>query len=316
MVAPSISRPYERLFSFEFSDQLLAQNIVRIAREKKEPVYTSRLPDAALNDEWTAAELSPDDARLQYNSLVLELRSHADKLTSDQPVDLQTALKKLPPDRRDKVTNGLARLSKCAGNPDHAISASVQVALASVYFILSDVHDSSQAAAKAVSLDPSNDQAGQALVATYLVEKRYPELATILQEQIKHRDSPYKRICLARVYQALGNIPAVTEQVVTGQKNFPEDLLLNLALVDGFMKSKAPEALTLAGQVISYTQMLYDRLTEQEKKANEANFDVTRGIYFALTGKIDVARLALERVLNDDPDNDDAKEALDAIGAS
>ncbi len=257
---------------------------------------------------------SPDDARLQYDCLAFEIRNHADKLASDKPNDLSTGLGKLPPDRRDKVKRGLARLSKCADGADHVRSASILVALASIYFLLSDIDDAAQAVVRSASLDPNNQQAAQAVVATYLAGKRYKELATMLQDQIKQQDSAYKRLCLAHVYGDMGNSDGVREQVLTGLKLFPDDLLLNLALADGLMKATDPESLTKAGEVISVAQAIFEKLPAKEQQANQANFDVTRGIYLALIRKPDVARLALARVLNADPDNEEAKEALGALG--
>ncbi len=44
MLAPSFSGPYERRFSFRFTDYLLAQNKQRVARGEN-PVYSSALLD-------------------------------------------------------------------------------------------------------------------------------------------------------------------------------------------------------------------------------------------------------------------------------
>jgi len=178
---------------------------------------------------------------------------------------------------------------------------------------LSDIDDASAAAKRAIELDANNQQAARVLVAAYLAGKRFSELATVLQDEIKHQDTPYLRLCLAHVYQVLGNYQAVSEQVLTGLDKFPDDLLLNLALVDGLMKAKTAGSLTKAGEAISRSQTLFDKLPEKEQTVDRANFEVTRGIYLALVGKPDIARLALRRVLNDDPNNEEAKEALDAL---
>ncbi len=102
------------------------------------------------------------------------------------------------------------------------------------------------------------------------------------------------------------------EQVQAALKLEPNDFTANLALAallirrssDASTLLQAGERLAQAGQV----------LKESPPHQQWVAYALTRGVYLALHGDVEAAEKQLKQILAHDEDNEDAKEALKAIG--
>jgi tetratricopeptide (TPR) repeat protein len=313
-LAPNLAEAYDRRSTFRWIDHICTQAFLRAARGEA-PETSTLVTDGTLADSWKAANLSPDATTLQIKAVMYELISQAHGLPVGQALDKQTALSKLPADRKEMVADAIARLTKSADSSVRATAVISLESLVQAYYLLGDTDDMARTAVRALTLDPDNQQIAQAVLVTYVAGARFGELAAVLEDQIKRHDNPYMRLCLVKTYDHLHKGPEAMEHIQEGIKLFPDDFLLNLALADQLMKDPGADSVKKAGDVISHAETIFDKLPAKDKQAYQSNFDVTHGVYLALIGKPDVARLALERVLATDPDNDDAKDVLGALGA-
>jgi tetratricopeptide (TPR) repeat protein len=165
---------------------------------------------------------------------------------------------------------------------------------------------------RALTLDPSREQAWDMLTSLTAEAKRYEDLVSLCEERLKRKDIARTRLLLAYTYEKLNRLDQAEEQVQAALKLEPEDFTANLALAVLLLKrsddvavlSRAGELLNKAGEIIR----------ESPTPVQWMDYSTTGGIYLALRGSLEEARQQLKRVLEYDLHNEAAREALEALG--
>jgi tetratricopeptide (TPR) repeat protein len=115
----------------------------------------------------------------------------------------------------------------------------------------------------------------------------------------------------------LNRIDRAEEQVQAALKLAPGDFTADLALAVLLLKRNDEAALSQAGELL--TQMgdgllFIAGMGESPSRQQWMDYTLIRGIYRALTGELAEARQDIDLVLRLDPNNEAAKEALEALG--
>jgi tetratricopeptide (TPR) repeat protein len=312
---PDAPEPYERRSSFFFIDTTTTQNIVKIAKGEK-PDYTGFLSSRALDDIWKAASLAPDDMTVQVSAATFEMlhgmAAAGDKMAWGQAGNID----RMPETSRERLHAVILLLRTAADANDTHKAAIAATGLADFYLVDGDMDQATQMAARALRLNSTSTSAWEALCISYLGTKKFTELAAALEERIKHDDSPYHRLMLAKAYEKQKNTSLASQTVLSALKRFPDDFLLNLAAATVLMKQTEADALPQAEVLLTHAQALLTKMSAEDKNSNRLELDVARSVYLALTGKAALAKAVLQRVLTEDSDNKNAQELIAVLEAS
>jgi tetratricopeptide (TPR) repeat protein len=311
---PGSPEPYADRSDFFWLDQTITQNVIKIRQGRTSD--TTLFPPEALDDLWKAAGVAPDAPVRQGLSATFEIErgidAAGDKIDTRQPGNID----RIPAISRDRLHILMERLRKMADGKDPRKAKVAVPVLIYCYLFNGDSTQVEQIAKRTLALDPTSRTAWEALIGVYISMKRYQEIATALEDRLKHEDTPFNRLLLAEVSVKLEKPKLVSEQVFSALQRFPDDLLLNLAAVDVLLKQPEAEALKKAGDSMEHTQTLFAKMSKEDQKTNETNMNLTRGVYLALVGKVPVAKTVIQSVLTDDPDDESAKEIMAILGGS
>jgi Tfp pilus assembly protein PilF len=227
-----------------------------------------------------------------------------------QPIDRET----LPEKTQRSVREAVAKLAKLAQSKEIDTAAGASTVLGMLQMVI--VHDDPAAEAsfrRTISMEPSRELAWDLL--TLLLNRdddRHEDEVSLCQERLKRSDSARGRMLLARAYVDVDELGDAEEQVQAALRLEPDDFTANLALAVLLLKrsdnagvlSRARELLTKAGTALGASRDPKDW----------ADHAVTWGICLALSGDPESARQQLKQVLESDTSNEQAREALAALG--
>ena len=312
---PNSPEPYEVRAGSFWPSQMILQSVIDTAQGKKSDA-SQGLPIEMLNDMWKAADLVPGDPSRQGMAAYFDIMRLAASAEFKMGMEAPGCIDRMPPASRVNVHTAIARLGKIAEEKDPRNSMKAASALTILHFFNGDMPQMEKWTKRLLSMDPNNKSAWAALSAAYLSTKRYDEFAVAEKDHLKHEDTSYNRLVLAKIYDSLHKPTLASEQVSSSIKRFPNDLLLNLASVDLLLRRPDNAALKQAGDPMAHAESLFAKMSLEDQKSNRANMNLTRGIYLARIGKVAVAKQVLQTVLVDDAENEQARDIIGILGGS
>lgn len=305
---PESPEPYEDRAGF-FIGHILIVKMGRSTPGETSDAAGTILPETR-NDLWKAAGLVPDDPARQASAAVCEML-HLLETAGESVKPVQPgALDRMPPASRDHIRVLMERLRKSAEDKDPHKAKIAAVALTNISLFSGETAEAERMAKRSLALDPNSRAAWETLCAVYISAHRFKEFAAVEEERLKHDDTPYNRLMLAKSYDRLSNTALASETTFSAVKRFPDDLLLNLAAVDVLLKRPEADALKQAAVSMAHAETLFAKMSEEDRKASRINLYLTRGGYHALTGKVQFAKEMLQSVLAEEPDNEEAKSLI------
>jgi Tfp pilus assembly protein PilF len=132
------------------------------------------------------------------------------------------------------------------------------------------------------------------------------------ETRLRARESARNHVAAAKACERLQRLDKAQTHMDAALRLGPDDYLANLAGAIIAMKRSGDEtALKQAGMLIQQASRVEGR---PATKAEWVEWTLTTGILFALAGDENLARQNLKRVLEMDPDNKTAREALALLG--
>lgn len=311
-IAPNNPQTYTERGKFRIGHGFV-QMFIHALHDEQDDARKAMFPPEALPDFQRAAELNPNDHRAITIAAVYELTSVA--FHNGHGVDNYADVEmwnSLPEATRQSMREAMSKLETFSQSKNKRVAAEASEMLGLLQFVAQETARSETSLRRALALDPSREQSWEMLISIMVTEQRYQNLVSVCTERLKYKNSARNRMFLAKAYDKLNQSDKSEEQVQIALKLEPNDFTANLALAallirrssDASTLLQAGERLAKAGQV----------LKESPPHKQWVDYALTRGVYLALNGDVEAAEKQLEQVLEHDEDNEDAKEALKAIG--
>jgi hypothetical protein len=308
-LSPSNPAVYARRFAFRLLYHTATENVLHAAANEPQD-YSSVLNQQAVEDKWKQAELNETNVKAIGSALKYALMIHSPAFATEKIASESDAIASLPESDRTHIKLALEKLRNFTAHGDKRQAGIANAELAEACILLNNYPAAAEASVAAFHYDPHNAASAQAVNASYLALGKPGELIPILREEIAAGDTPARRLYLIKCLAITGKATEMKSELNAALQKFPDDFLLQLANFDELMRANSMD---LAAKVLERVKGLYDGLTESEKADNRANYDIARGIYLALLGKTEIARTALQHVLDYDPDNSDAAASIRAL---
>ncbi|MDH7503461.1 MAG: tetratricopeptide repeat protein, partial [Verrucomicrobiota bacterium] len=259
-----------------------------------------------------AVRLSPTNARVLSMSAIYPLMSCyvAGGARSSKALALHEAWGSAPDGVRARVRQAMSRLDALAQADEPWTAAAAMEMLGSIQlFVVRDTSGAENNLRRASLLD---SERGQDALAVLLVDSgRWDELVALCEEQLKRRDNVSGRLLFAKGLEKLGRLGAMAGVVLETHRRYPEDFNANVALALTLIRvSGEPVVLSQAVSLILRAEKAAGK-TPTRSQVAELLF--ARGLVFALEGQVDRARSCFEKVIELDPENREATQALEII---
>lgn len=286
---------------------------------------TSRPPDpmeamAALfpaectADFRKAAELDPGKPRRIMAASMAEL-IRASLARKELAFGTPESWSILPEQVRVTLRADLERLLRLAESTDPRIAAAGAECAGMMQFMA--MHDLPGALVNlrhAVKLNPEREPAWEMCMAIFVSEDKYAELLPVAEERLRLSDTPRNHIIVAKVLEKLDKTDQAAPHVKEAYRQASTDVLANLSMAALILRqSHDDDDLT---PVVTHLVRAGHAMGSSPSPKNLIDLQVLRALYYALGGKIEMARQIIHKVLEFDKDNEWAKEVLAALAAT
>lgn len=322
-VSPQAPEPYTERANFRAFGQNLLQSILREINAGNRSLadvlqslslrlpYEMLTPDA-VSDFRQAARLSPNDFRAITTAVLVEMYAFIAHhgMSSSSEGDVWSTLS---PHIKQVIRAAMSRLERITHQRDRRKVVGAAESLGFLQFIAGDTRRAERSLRRALTLAPSDTHIWELLTGVMVESGRYKALTPLLIKRLKHRETVRDRLLLARVYVRSRQFKKAEEQVQAALKREPGDFMANLTLAALLLRRSEDEtALQQAGERLIKAGVA---LNNTRTHVNLPDYLLLRGIYLALTGDLEGARLLLEQVLGYNKADKEAGEALEVLEA-
>ena len=281
----------------------------------KQPASISLVLDPnVLADLRKAGQLETEDYRVKYCMAVFEVFSELvlRKIEIKSYTDIWP---KLSDDARQSVNDAMVRLSAITTAPDNTKAAETLEALGVLQcFIRGDSASGIATLRRAVTLDPTREQAWDMLIGVLAQAHSTDDIVAVCQQRLDAKKSVRNHLIMANIWDLQGRSDEVETHVRAAITLQPDDVLANLAQAALSVRGARNAAtLDLASQRITAAAALF---TDSTPAAQQAELAVLRCIHAALSGQLDRANDCLDGALRLDPANSSAKDLLEVLKSS
>jgi len=280
----------------------------RAAMEKQPATAQIFLDPDAVRDLRRAAELATDDYLPQRFSVMVDLFSEMLRQQFDFS-KREEAWRKLPKDARHRIDEAMARLTAIASSSDKAKAGGAAESLGVLEFLLrQDTATAEAMLRRAVSLDPTREQAWDMLLGVLFSSKHTNDMLAVCQQRLAATRSVRNHLLVAKAAELQGKENEVAAQVRAALKLGPKDALANLAQAALSVRSARDAAgMSRAAQRIVAAAKL---INDDSPREQQVDIVLLQCIHAALSDQADKARHLLNRALRLDPNNEHAKDLL------
>jgi tetratricopeptide (TPR) repeat protein len=259
-----------------------------------------------------AAALCPDDARIISLAAEYVILSEFSALKG-QPED---GWKALPEKAQDYIRESISRLETLSENRDPSRAAGACEGLGAVKIMMDDNTGAKAAFRRAFVLEPTRQKAGEMWLGAAVKSGAAPEeLASICQLLLKNRNSARNHLLMAKALIKQNKLDEAADHVRRAAKMEPDNLLVHLfggavALKSGIDEQQisiATQEMTRANDLLAKTP------NDAERETRWREFMLNGAILCGLLDKPDDAKVWIDSVLKEIPDDETAKEIRSAI---
>ncbi len=299
------------------SGRNMVKTAIRIASgEESDPARFATAPFTAeaLPDLQQVARLRPKDHRAIGTAVLFEVFCVEVERGASQVGSLigATGWGNMPDTTRESVPGAVGRLEELGQSGDSFQAAGALAVLGAIQCLV--IQDQSGAEAnlrRAVKLDPSRDAAWELLMGIVATNRRFPELQTLAETRLKAVDTPRNRLILAKALDRLDQTDRCLAEAEAARRRFPNDFGCTLAVAAALLKSEVGKVLlNPIDALITRAEQLLGLAPTREALSDLL---LTRGLFYGLSDQPDLARASLNKLLELDRDNADARDALAAL---
>lgn len=306
--APRDPRPYSERARFLARVHQVFDGALRTLAG--EAAHVTCCPPGVVPDLEQAARLDPGDfetiAQAAY-ARVLSAFLEAHK----QPG--QDCWEFLSGETRKAIEESMDRLrqySEKSSNPE--VAGALEILSMLQFTFVKDRSVAEATARRAVALDPSREKAWGTLTGVLIIGERHEELVAATRERFKHQDTAEVRYLLAKGYERLDDWKQAELTLKGILLTEPNHFHANLGLAALYLKRPDDEdAVRRAGELID---VAVKGMGDSYSAGQWKDCMLITGVFAALTGEVDIAEKRIRNLLAFDPENEDAKEALTALG--
>ena len=266
-----------------------------------------------LPDFRRAADLSPEDPSLVAAVAFAEalgavmsrsIKQNGSPHTPDKPWDALTV------DQAKSVQERMRQLTALAEGPAKEKAARAAMFLGLLQSVIMDDELGAEARLRsAVTLNPRDPQAWQALIVSLSKDDHYEKMIEAGEAFVKAIDSPRSHLCLAKAHEKLNHWGKVLEQAQAAMQAVPDNLTAKLAVTAALIRvndKNLPQP----------SSVLLETGNEDFKQADgalRAHALFLCGLVLALDDNAEQARPLLQQALRLQPNHEGAKQALAII---
>jgi tetratricopeptide (TPR) repeat protein len=214
---------------------------------------------------------------------------------------------------RQRVVEHLARLKQLAGEPSPEVAAQALSFLAFLHlFQLNDEDLAVKFYRQTLEIEPGNDSAWDMLTVLVVRSGRVDDAIRLCHERLKHKHTGHNFFLLAKAHAEKREWPQAEAALRAGLKIEPEDFYCTLGLAVALLQRDA-DAKTRkeAFARLHKASLLVGRPPNTERQQEVL---IVEAAYNALYGEVHVARKKLQRLSLLEPDNDQVRQMLKAVG--
>ena len=316
-VAPQDPEPFVQRALHKSSRGYLEGIFGLIRGEPKEPeeVMKGMFTLASIPDLQEAARLSPTNYQAIATTAFFEAMFHRFQHDKGAPNDWNF-WNVLPESSRKSIQSAMTRLEDLGQNANPKLAAGALEGLALIQaLVVGDLAGGRTTLRRAVTVDPTREQAWDMLVAILAQSETFDELQTVCEERVKKRDSARNRVILAKTYEKLHQLGKADQQIKAALNLESGNMLAHLSQAALLLKRKDNSGLSQAKNHLDRAQQILTR-SPRTKDTNQQTTSLllTSSLFYALKGDMNEARQLAKQVIERDKDNEDAKEILAALG--
>lgn len=279
-----------------------------------EVLKSSQFSEAALADLQRASRLEPENHALIGSVVLFEIYAANPPEGRMNWADFSWST--LPEKTQDSLRDAVARLQSLGQNPDPQEAAGALEVLGILQGPV--LHESRNCAAtlrRAVALDPSREQAWEALASALAQMGRYDDLLSICQDRVRQKESARAHLLLAKALEKLRQWEASENEIMEALRMAPNNFSANLAEAALVLRRGQDDgAFGEANSWLARSERLLGETPATQRNTQlVVDLTLTRSIYFALTDQLDEARQWAKAVINLDKNNNRAREILSAM---
>jgi len=223
------------------------------------------------------------------------------------------AFETLPEATRQSIHDAMNRLAALGERPNPKLAAQALETAAILKLAAEDAAGAATDLRRAVSLDPTRDNAWELLVGALALSSASPEqLVSACESRLKSRDSARNHLLLAKVLVKQQRWQKAAEQTRAALELEKNSVLAHMMAAALIIRQKGKLAVAME-HLYSVKDALDTMPDHDEKWARVREFLLNGAIVSALNDQPKQAKNLVNRVLKRDPDDKEAKAILSAI---
>ena len=266
-------------------------------------------PASAIPDLQKASELKPGAYKL-LGMLALIGRVSVAK---DSGKAEMLPFPDLPTGSQQTILDVIKRLEGLAENDDPKIAASAQRTLCMVRMFNHEGMDKLvPGLRRAVALDPACEQSWEMLLAALLESASPDELTSCCEARLKRKDSARNHLILAKALNRQDLYDRAEQQArkaLAHDANYASAGMMMIVLEI----KKGSDPAIIADMFDKVGRQIVGLTDEEEKQVRAREFILNLAIVSGLSNKIPEAKACLDKVLKTNPEDEDARNILNAL---
>jgi Tfp pilus assembly protein PilF len=269
----------------------------------------------AQGDLWRMADLTPESPAAVTKAVMFELMASAFQIGKSGLVHLADGelWNQLPESRRQSIRRGLTRLENLGQGGNKTVAASALEFLGGLqWMLMRDLTGSESNLRRALALDPARELAWNLLMGLLVGSERFPDALAAAESRLKIKETARNHVAAAKVCDKLDRPDKARLHTDAAVKLDPDGYLANLSAAVVILKRGTTDnSIQQARQLLEHAGNAKGHPASQDEWVE---WNLTRGIFYALGDDPAAARRDLKRVLEADPANETAKQALAIVG--
>lgn len=268
-----------------------------------------------IEDLRVASDLRPKDYHLMANLALFEIYG-INARSGKRGLGPDSSWTALPDNSQESLRTIITRLENLAQDPDTRVAAGALEILGILQGpVLHESNNALKSLQRSLALDPTREQAWELASGTLARSANYEGLLTLCEERIRTEDNPRAHLLLAKAYEKLKRWEDAEAEVLIVVQKGPNDFLGNLSLAALLLhRAQDPDTLAEAAGWLQRCDKIFNSLTAQQKSRQLViDFTLIRAIFMALEDQVETARQWVTNVIENDKENELAKEILSAM---
>jgi len=313
-VAPEEGEVYYRRGMHRSLRAMLRNQIAGTSRTDGEDPMKDYFSSESLADLQKASRLNPTDYRMIGATALFEVYTYGGR--NGQLSWSDFSWDSLPDKSQRSLRQSITRLEDLAGAPEPRVAAGALEVLGVLQgTVLRASRSSIVNLRRAVTLDPSRDQAWELLAGTLVQSGHYDELLAACEDRVKSQGSARSHILLAKAFERVRQWDNAEAEIAAALSQEPDNMTACLAIAALIMKRGHTDAsVTEAGNWLTRAELVLARTpTTQRTQQLLVDFTLIRAVNFALADDLENARRWVKAVLEEDKDNKLAQDIMAAM---